>query len=408
MGAIDAIEFVRDEISSHLRQYVEESDIERLLSRLPEETWKQLRRVRFRNGAATGGRLGDAEPGADPEISLFAQPYRVSFTPYLDRNETSETYGAVEGCRWPVLAIRRFTLYRVCLEQLGRIQVSGASEKAAKDFADHWRGELWSREPEDTDPAHRPPSEEECRLVRVGWSAAESEYETALKLDQAGERTSAFRHYDRAVEHYPDHALALEGLGKLTYAGFGEAPPDEKLPRAAKWLRRALEVDPGLPDASLYLAIVLSRMDKQAKNGAVDRTVVPDPCETISLATYAENLSKRGYREEAEDLFQKVLRKVPRKDSRRDRALRAYARMLLYRSKEPDEEDTRKAVDILKQAVRLNPTDATNHFYLGLAYSWLEGQETDAMGEVREALSLRPDYEAANELLSELEAKASE
>ena len=408
MGAIDTIEFVRDEVSSHFRQYVEETEIEALLAQLPEETRRDLHRVRFKNGVDTGGRLGDIASDPDPEIVIYAQAYRVSLTPYLGRDETPETYGAVDGCRWPVLAIKRFVLYNVLLTQLGRLQV-GASGASGEQFAGHWRRELWSREPDDSDAVHRAPTEKEARLMRVGWAAADAEYEAGLELDEAGERTSAVRHYRRSIEHYPDHALALQGLGKLTYAGFGEAPEDEKLERAAEWLRRALEVDPGLPDASLYLAIVLSRLDKREKERAVlDRSVVPDPSETISLATYAENLSKRGYRREAEDLFQKVLKKVPRKDSRRDLALRAYARMLLYRSKDLDEDDTRKAVDLLRQAVKLNPTDATNHLYLGLAYSWLEGHDTQALGEVREALSLRPDYDAATELLAELQARASE
>ncbi len=408
MAAIDTIEFVRDEISSHFRQYVEEADIQAILPRLPEETWGHLRRVRFRDGADAGGRLGDVVTGPEPEIVLHAQAYRVSLAPYVGRGETPETYGAVGGCRWPVLAIRRFLLYNVLLSQLGRLQ-RGEAGTNDRTFAEHWRGELWSRQSDDFDPVHHAPTEKESRLLRVGWAAADAEYGTGLELDDAGERTSAFRHYRRAIDHYPEHALALQGLGKLTYAGFGEARENEKLERAADWLRRALEVDPGLPDASLYLAIVLSRLARREKErGVLDRTVVPDPCETVSLATYVENLSKRGYREEAEALFEKVLKKVTRKDSRRDLALRAYARMLLYRSKEPDENDTRKAVDLLRQAVKLNPTDATNHLYLGLAYSWLDGHDAEALGEVREALSLRPDYEAASELLVELQARAAE
>ena len=121
LGAIDTIEFVRDEISSHFRQYIEETEIEALLSHLPDATWQDLHRVRFKNGADTGGRLGDVATHPDSEIVIFAQAYRVSLTPYLGRDETPETYGAVDGSRWPVLAIKRFMLYNVLLAQLGRL-----------------------------------------------------------------------------------------------------------------------------------------------------------------------------------------------------------------------------------------------------------------------------------------------
>ena len=121
------------------------------------------------------------------------------------------------------------------------------------------------------------------------------------------------------------------------------------------------------------------------------------------MTNYAERLSDRGYGAEAEEIFQKVLNKMPSKDSRRDRVLRAYARMPLYRTSGKDEADIHKAVELLREAARSNPSDAPNRFYLGLAYSWLSGHESEATQHVKEALLLRPEFEAAGELLLELE-----
>ena len=281
-----------------------------------------------------------------------------------------------------------------------------ATENEAQGFARHWRKKLWATVDDDNSAVHLAPSPEELRAIESGWVQAEREYDKGRRAEDNGDPQRAFFHYENAIDECAQHSLSLESLGKLTYAGHGPEPEDTRLSQATKWLQRALTLDPTLPDATLYMAMVYSRLDPNKTQGFVDRAVEADPCRTVSMARYAEKLSSRGYAEEAEDLFEKVLEKVPSKDSRRDHAVRAYARMLLDRP-HGEERGVPKAIELLRQAVAMNPKDATNHFYLGLACSRRKSERAAAIGHLRESLRLRPDFEAATELLEQIAGEAS-
>jgi tetratricopeptide (TPR) repeat protein len=59
------------------------------------------------------------------------------------------------------------------------------------------------------------------------------------------------------------------------------------------------------------------------------------------------------------------------------------------------------ALDQFKIAAKVDPTDATSHYYQGLLYDML-GQPTAAKGALENALSLQPDLQAASDALADI------
>ncbi|MHB1556355.1 MAG: hypothetical protein ACYC61_02625 [Isosphaeraceae bacterium] len=158
------------------RHFVAEDDVRVVLGRLPEPLWARLRAIHFNDRARGRRTLGYVTRGRS-EISLCALPPRVSLTRFLLRNQSPTQFGAVRGCQWPTLAVRRFLLYDVFLHELGHLQVVDARAKAirrrfadetrAQEFADRWRRELWSRPFDHPDPVHNPPTAAEIEAVRA-------------------------------------------------------------------------------------------------------------------------------------------------------------------------------------------------------------------------------------------------
>ena len=176
-----------------------------MLGRLPARLWERLRAVHF-NDQSRGGRcLGYVTRGRD-EIALCALPSRVSLARFLERSQSPARFGAVRGCQWPTLAVRRFMLYDVFLHELGHLQIIDekanqmrrrfADETRAQEFAEHWRRTLWSQPFDHPDPVHGPPSAEEIRALNEGGRASHGEYKKGLLLEKT-------RGDDEAVEHSP-------------------------------------------------------------------------------------------------------------------------------------------------------------------------------------------------------------
>lgn len=127
--------------------------------------------------------LGYANPrGRD--ISICALPPEVSLTRFLVRGQSPEMFGAVRGCQWPEVAVRRFLLYDVLLHEIGHLRAVNvrarserqiyAREKFAQKFGDGWRRCLWSVRYDHPDPVHNRPSVRELNLSKL------------LKMSRAG------------------------------------------------------------------------------------------------------------------------------------------------------------------------------------------------------------------------------
>ncbi len=153
--------------------YVNEADVQVVLSRLPFELWSRLRAVHF-NDRARGNRiLGYVSRRGRREIALCALPPRVSLARPLRNGQAPEQFGARRGQKWPTLAVRRFMLYDVFLHELGHLQLINerspsdrlkyAHEKLAQKFAMEWCDRLWSKPFDHPDPVHNPPQPDEFR-----------------------------------------------------------------------------------------------------------------------------------------------------------------------------------------------------------------------------------------------------
>src|SRR5437588_468383 len=134
--------------------FVNEADINVLLSRLPHEVWRRLRGVHFNDRSFGFRKLGYVNRGRH-DIALCALPHRLSLNACCRWNALSPAeFGAQWGAKWPVLAVRRFMLYEVFLHEIGHLQVFDSrrrsrrlqfyGEKLAQEFAKSWRRRLWS------------------------------------------------------------------------------------------------------------------------------------------------------------------------------------------------------------------------------------------------------------------------
>lgn len=101
--------------------YVNAEDVRFVLSRLPLELWKGLRRVHF-NDRGHGARVFGYFNCRRREIALCALPPRLSLRRVLVKGQTPAQFGAKPGHKWPVLAVRRFMFYDVVLHELGHLQ----------------------------------------------------------------------------------------------------------------------------------------------------------------------------------------------------------------------------------------------------------------------------------------------
>ncbi len=390
------------------RHYVAEDDVRIVLGRLPEPLWARLRAIHF-NDRAMGRRiLGYVRAAGRNEISLCALPPRVSLSPFLKRNQSPTQFGAVRGCQWPALAVRRFMLYDVLLHEIGHLQVVDARAKAnrrkfaeetrAQEFADHWRREMWSRSFDHPDPVHNPPSAEEIEVVRAGWRAAQVDYKRGILREKSGQYDKAVHDLTRAIERYPGHAMALERLGLLTYAGRGTTQSND---RAIELFRSAVRLDPTLYAATLFLALALSRQGRQFEaRGWFRRAILLDLFPPLAMAWYADSLADWGRLAEAEALFLKAIKK----DGRCVVAIRDYGRSLLRGDDPVPEDNIRRAVVLFERAVAIDPDDPESHYRLGDALLGLDVDRDRAITHLKRALQLNPSHAMAAEALAEARA----
>ncbi len=410
MFKLREIEFVRHKVPNHRRHFVDENDVKIVLSRLPENLLSRLKKIHF-NDEARGNRcLGYTTTRGRREVTLCALPHRMSLSNSVGARPP-EVYGAKLGSQWPVLAVRRFMLYNVLLHEIGHLQIilpknknpnrKFASEGKAEEFAQIWRKKLWAEPFDHPDPVHNSPGEYEIKILEKGWVAGHLRFKDGLKLENSGERQKAEEAYREAIKLYPFHAQALERAGVLMYAGLGVKDRTKYWENVAVLLRSALAVDPVLYDATLYLGMVLSRLDERDEARKMfERAIGLGPYSDIAKTTYAEHLGYWGEFDQSESLFKRVLKKDP-KDGL---ALRNYANMLMYKTEGIDFELTRRAIELLGRS--LEERDGLfhySHYPLGVAHSWLEENEV-AIKHLKEAVRLKPDYKKAIELLAELES----
>ena len=390
------------------RHFVTEAEIRVVLERLPSRIWDRLAAVHFNDRAMGRRRLGYVRQGRD-EIALCALPPRVSLTPFLRRSQSPSQFGAVRGCHWPRLAVRRFMLYDVFLHELGHIQIvvkkaktirrKFADETRAQEFAEYWCRELWSKPFDHSDPVHNPPSPGELAALSIGWRDANRDYKKGLRCEKAERYEDAVLLLSRAVGRYPGHSMALERLGMLTYAGRGTT---ESNAGSIELLGTAVRLDPSLSKAHLFLGLALARENRETEaRCCFERAIALDSHPPIAMSFYADAMADWGYFAEAEALFQKAIKR----DKECDLAIRDYGRCLLRGHKSEADDNIRRAIALFERAVAIDPGDAESHYWLGEALLCVDGQRERAIGHPVRALKIRPTHAKAAEALAEIEAE---
>jgi serine/threonine-protein kinase len=98
-------------------------------------------------------------------------------------------------------------------------------------------------------------------------------------------------HFQRAIDLDPQYALAWCALGNScgVLAYYGHLPSDEGFPRAERAARRALELDPALPDAHLTLALthLFFDWDLRRSEESFQRAIALKPAHAEAHAYYA-------------------------------------------------------------------------------------------------------------------------
>jgi tetratricopeptide (TPR) repeat protein len=297
-------------------------------------------------------------------------------------------------------------LYEVFLHELGHLQVVNAEakeidrkfarERLAQEFAEHWCRELWSQPFDHPDPVHNPPTAAEIETVRGGWRVANSDYKKGLLFEKANRYEEAVVHFTRAVERYPDHSLALEQLGVLTYSGHGTT---QSTVGSIELLGSAVRLDPALFEANVFLGLAFARENQEAEaRRCFERAVHLDSNPPLVIAMYADVLADWGYFAEAETLFQKAIK-------RNDQfvlAIRDYGRTLIRDHNPEAGNNIGRAIELFARAVALDPRDAESHYRLGDALRCIDGEMERAIAHLERALKIEPTHAKAAQALAEI------
>ncbi|MFT4641906.1 MAG: tetratricopeptide (TPR) repeat protein [Verrucomicrobiales bacterium] len=389
--------------SSARRPYVGEEDVRIVLERLPKPLWSRLGDVVFRDHWRRGT-LGYVSTRGRRDIVLCDLPTHLSLRKVCAKDGISpEEFGAPSVGQWPPLAIRRYQLYGTLLHEIGHLQIvhlknsnprrKFADEPKAEYFAQEWRGRLWAKPFDHPDPAHNPPNGAELATLRSNWAEAHQLYRHQLKSENETRERNPDRHrdgraiYQRAVDLFPQHSLALMKLGKSLYV-MKDGDPFEN---AFECFQRARFLDPWLPEASLCGGMCLGRL------GRVDemrewfaRAILLDQHHPLNRCVFAEELARNRQLEEAERLFRAILRKHPRHDY----ALRAYARFLYYKFKELRDDE---AISCFRKLVEIKPNHYKNLVEFGHALVYA-GTSCEALKVLTDAIQLCPNDPKAYEL----------
>jgi hypothetical protein len=173
---MNRIKFITKEVHGTRRHYLTATDVEILLSRLPETLWSRLREVYFNDRARGNCVLGYVTNGRRA-ITICALPNNVSLGRSMSiRGLSSTEFGAPARGRWPEAAVRKYLLYNTFLHEIGHLQIVRptaqrlrrrfASETLAQEFANFWRRSLWSSYFDHPDPIHNAPETIQPRTQR--------------------------------------------------------------------------------------------------------------------------------------------------------------------------------------------------------------------------------------------------
>lgn len=203
------------------------------------------------------------------------------------------------------------------------------------------------------------------------------------ELRQArGDEAGAIEAWQSALTLDPKHFFSLTDLGKLYLTR-------QDFTRAAPFLERALEVDPGSARAHHLRGLAYQGSGDSSRAAVEYRKTLPDSQYTRSMPTfylnYGSALMTTGVYEEAAQMLEEYARLAPN-DAEGHFQLGASYEIQAERSL--DASMSSRAVEELKLALSIQPRHAMAHYYLSKAYRRLEQYDlADAEFELYERLS---------------------
>lgn len=193
----------------------------------------------------------------------------------------------------------------------------------------------------------------------------------------------AIKYFRRALEKYPDYALAYAGLADCynMFSYYGVASPSEAFPQARKAALRALELDPGLAEA--HAALAFGRLhfdwDWAAAESEFKQAIALNPGYANVYHWYSHYLLATGQIERSLSETRRALTLDPLNLSINTHMGHEY----IYAGQFD------RAVDQLLKTLEMNPTSARAHVLLAKAY---EGTSrfAEAEAELGKASVLSP------------------
>jgi len=174
--------------------------------------------------------------------------------------------------------------------------------------------------------------------------------------------------FERAAERDPSLALAHAGIaqacGLLATVPFDVLPPHKAMPRAAASARRALEIDPSLPEAHAALGLVLHHYEwKWAEaEQAYQRALELNPEYSAALLRYAWLLLALGRPADALARVNRAQEIAEEVDPHLVVVVRATRAAAFYFARDFD-----RSIAECRDAMRLDSSDFLLHFLLGRA-----------------------------------------
>jgi tetratricopeptide (TPR) repeat protein len=203
--------------------------------------------------------------------------------------------------------------------------------------------------------------------------------ETALKLHQTGDHTTARSYYQEIPKQDPAHPDALHLTGLLEHQ-------DGRHANALEHIQRAIAAKPDNPAYHSNAGLVLRALDRREEAAtALSRAVELDPGYTVAHRNLGVVLRELGRLADAEQ----CLRLVLACDSRDAAAWRNLGLTLLTRGAHAE------SIDAFRQALSVNPDDFEAHNNIGIALKDLK-RLPDSEVSHREAVRLRPDHPGAH------------
>jgi TolB-like protein/cytochrome c-type biogenesis protein CcmH/NrfG len=227
--------------------------------------------------------------------------------------------------------------------------------------------------------------DDRARLVRTQPVRAEA-HEAYLRGRYAASRLNA-EELGRAVEFF-NQALRLEPGYAQAWAGLAGAyyglsstflPANEIMPKIRAAANRAIELDPGLPEAHVLLSHVAGAYERDWKTAEkeLQEAIRLGPNISEAHAAYAGSLQIRGNLDRAQTEYERALELDPLST-----VLANYTVWCLYLRGRYDE-----AIARLDGLVRLAPDDAQTWYNLGQCY--LQKREyTRAISDLQKAVDL--------------------